>query len=127
MIDKMRKIIDGTRGRSAWVRGVKAYAVELVDALEEGVAGGYDDITSIAGLRRAMLNGAASWQQYSEGGSALVYNEDIARRLCTPSELRRTRGGERDPNPHEDWIKCQARALHQAAALVESAWRQAQL
>lgn len=71
-------------------------------------------------LRRWMLNGAADWSQYSEGGCALIYNGDIARRLCTPSELRKTDNGRKDPNARESWIDCQSRALYQAARLIES-------
>ena len=123
-LEEMKGIIRLAPDFSAWRRGVKTYAMELVDALEEGVKGGYADITSLSGLRRALLNGARDWQQYSEGGCSLIYNEDIAKRLCTKSEYEQTRGGERDPSPREDWIQCQARALRQAAALVETAWRQ---
>ena len=68
-----------------------------------------------------MLNGAASWAQYSDGGCALIYNGDIARRLCTASELKRTRDGQRNPNANETWIDVQARALSQAARLAEDA------
>ena len=107
-------------GRSAWSRAVHAYAVELVEGLESSA-----DLSNETLLRKALLNGAGDWQQYSEGGCALVYDADIAERLCSPSELKRVRGGERQPNSRETWLDCQARALGQAANLVRRAYRKA--
>ena len=100
-------------GRSAWSRAVHAYAVELVESLDAD-----SDLSNETLLRKALLNGADDWQQYSEGGCALVYNADIAERLCSLSELKRCKGGERNPNSRENWIECQTRALTQAANLV---------
>ena len=105
-------------GRSAWSRAVHTYAVELVESLAES-----DDLSNETLLRKALLNGADNWQQYSEGGCALVYNADIAERVCSASELKRCKGGERNPNSRENWIECQARALGQAANLVSLAYR----
>jgi hypothetical protein len=105
-------------GRSAWSRGVKAYAVELVESLEDGA-----DLSNEVMLAKALLNGAQSWRQYSEGGCALIYDADIAERVCSPSELKRCKGGERQPNSRETWIDCQARALWQAHRLIVREWR----
>ena len=107
-------------GRSAWARGVHAYAVELVEGLNDGA-----DLSNERLLSKALLNGASDWQQYSEGGCALIYDADIAERLCSPSELKRCKGGERKPNARENWLDCQARALAQAAALVRRAYLKA--
>ena len=70
-----------------------------------------------------MLNGAQDWEQYSWGGSALIYDGDIAERLCCPSELKKTRNGERRPNSREEWLDVQARALYQASSRVVNAYR----
>lgn len=116
-----RQHIEEEKARSAWDRGLKVYAMELLEELEENVTGGYvapDALTDWRTLRGAMLNGAESWERYSWGGCSLVYDADIAERLCTPSELKRTRGGERRPNSQEDWLDVQARALRQAAWCV---------
>ena len=110
-------------GRSAWSRGVKAYAVELVEGLEPANAD--FDLSNERLLEKAILNGADNWRQYSEGGCALIYDADIAERLCSPSELKRCKGGERQPNARETWIECQARALSQASAIVRRAYRTA--
>lgn len=57
--------------------------------------------------------------EYSDGGLSLICDADIAQRLCTPSGLKKTKNGERDPNKYETWIQCQARALSQAWRLIE--------
>lgn len=114
-IEEIRKELETRNGRSAWDKGVNAYALELLDNLEE-----YRDYNKAdhhvhpLELKTELLNGAQDWSDYSLGGSALIYNSDIAERLCTPSELKRTRNGERKPNSREEWIDVQARALAQA-------------
>ena len=106
-------------GRSAWARGVKEYALELVESLNDDA-----DLSNETLLQKALFNGASSWQQYSEGGCSLIYNADIAERLCSPSELKRCKGGERAPSGRETWLDCQSRALWQAHKVVEKAWRE---
>ena len=117
----VEKAISESKTRSAWDRGVKAYAEELVEELREAVEGGYVDESDLSNRRlfeRAMLNGADDWKQYSEGGCSLCYDGQIAERLCAPWELRKTDNGRKDPNPRESWIDVQSRALYQAAQLV---------
>ena len=115
MINKqdLIKKIEAQKARSAWARGVKAYALELLEGLEAEEVGG-----PLSMLESDLLNGADNWKDYSWGGCSLIYNEDIALRLCTPSELKITRNGERKPNKNEDWLDCQARALYQAVRLI---------
>jgi hypothetical protein len=105
------EIITATPARSAWRKGVKAYALEMLESAEDGFA------------PVALLNGAESWRAYSYGGCSLVYNADIAERLCSPSEYRKTKEGERAPNSKEAWLDVQARACGQAATLIASAAR----
>jgi hypothetical protein len=110
--------------RSAWSRGVTIYAAELLDGLKEAVDGGWfdaDDLRAPRLVARELLNGAGDWKQYSWGGSSLIYDRQIAERLCNKSELKQTRNGEREPNNREQWLDVQARALYQAAELVKSA------
>lgn len=104
-----------TTERSAWARGVAKYALDLLDTVEQWESDSELKIPSNrSDLKKIVLNGADTWHSYSWGGSSLIYNEDIAERLCTPSELKRTRNGERNPNGRETWLDCQARALCQA-------------
>lgn len=120
-VNKIREAIEAKPARSAWRRGVKLYAYDLLDSLDEAVNGGYfdaDDIASPNLVSRAMLNGADGWGQYSWNGCALCYDGDIAIRLCTPSELKRTDNGTKRPNASEHWLDVQARALYQAAEAI---------
>lgn len=108
LLNKLRERTD----RSAWDKGVTVYAIELVKDLEVA-----DDAELIKGeniSKTILLNSASDWSAYSWGGSSLIYDCDIAERLCTPSELKKTRNGERRPNANEEWLDTQARALHQA-------------
>lgn len=115
IINAASAVIENKPARSAWARGVKAYALELLDNLAELTA---DKLADPAAVRAALLNGAEGWQEYSDGGCSLIYDPDIAARVCTPSGLKRTRNGERYPNSREIWLDVQARALSQAARLV---------
>lgn len=120
-IEKLYQSIKSEKQRSAWNKGVTQYALELVEQLGEQINGGYFeelDLTESKKVRAALLNGAADWSQYSWGGCSLIYNGDIAERLCNPSELKKTRNGERRPNSREEWLDTQARALFQAANRV---------
>lgn len=120
-IEKLYQSIESEKQRSAWDKGVTKYALELVKQLGEQINGGYFeelDLTEPKKVRAALLNGAANWSQYSWGGCSLIYDSDIAERLCNPSELKKTRNGERRPNSREEWLDTQARALFQAANRV---------
>ena len=108
-------------GRSAWSRGVKAYAVELVESLEDDA-----DLCNDRMLAKELLNGADNWAHYSEGGAALCYDADIAERLCPPSALKRYKWGMRAPNSRENWLEVQARALWQAHRLIVWHWEHLQ-
>lgn len=122
-LDRVAAELKAQKGRSAWDRGVNAYALELLEELGERVA--YEGRNPEPGkeCREWMLNGAQDWNQYSWGGSSLIYNGDIAERLCTPSELKKTRNGERRPNSREEWLDTQARALNQACNRVARLYR----
>ncbi len=102
--------------RSAWDRGVTVYACELLGDVVKNVERGYCAVPQTRGdFERAALNGAETWREYSYGACALFYDCDIAERLCTPSELKKKRGGELNPNSRETWLDVQARALSRAA------------
>ena len=122
-LDKVAAELEAHKDRSAWGRGVNAYALELVEELRERAA--YEGRNPEPGkeCREWMLNGAHDWNQYSWGGSSLIYDGDIAERLCTPSELKKTRHGERRPNSREEWLDTQARALYQACNRVARVYR----
>ena len=99
------------KDRSAWDKGVTRYAIDMVEAAEETL--------TRENCLKVLLNGAADWSQYSHGGCALIYDAEIAEHLCSPSELKKTRNGERQPNIRETWLDVQARALSQAATRIK--------
>ncbi len=118
ILRKAADIIEARKDRSAWDKGVNAYALDLLDNLADLTP---DDLADPEAVRRALLNGADTWERYSYGGCALIYDCDIAERLCTPSELKRCRGGEWNLSSRENWLDVQARALRRAGFRVEAA------
>ena len=121
--ERMTKELEVRKDRSAWDKGVTMYALELVEELRERAE--YEGRNPEPGkeCREWMLNGAQDWNQYSWGGCSLIYDGDIAERLCCPSELKKTHNGERRPNSREEWLDTQARALYQAANRVSRLYR----
>ena len=82
--DIMKELLSmSENGRSAWQRGVAVYATMLLEDFEG------DEFVGSPADRKALLNGAANWKQYSDGGCALIYDSDIAETLCSPSELKK--------------------------------------
>jgi hypothetical protein len=118
LLSMMKKELEKQDMKSAWSRGVSRYAGELMDELGETIEYNTDAFCNRNLLEKAMLNGADSWSQYSYGGCSLVYDGDIAERLCAPSEFKKKRGGELPPNAREQWLDVQARALNQACNRV---------
>lgn len=100
-VNQIRTRLNSLRARSCWDRGVNGFALDLLDSYEEI-------------CEKTLLNGATNWDSYCYGGLALIYDEDIAKALCTPSELKRTNSGRNDPNLRETWMDVQARAYFQA-------------
>ena len=125
-IKSMIEKLDNTKARSAWKFGVKWYALDIVESIDNETE--FDEITTAMKsngnaakrLEKFLLNGACDWSEYSNGGCSLIYNKDIAKRLCTPSELKRTNNGKRNPNKNETWLDVQTRAWWQAFQLIKN-------
>lgn len=113
VIDIIKVIESLPSERSAWRRGVREYAMDLLENLP------LSRLLTPENCRDVLLNGAVSWKEWAYGGWGLVYDCAIAERLCTPSELRKKRGGELEPNSHESWLDVEARAVSQAAAAIK--------
>jgi hypothetical protein len=112
-INELREAIENKKARSYWDEGVKSYALELIEEMD-----GDKEFYGSPADKKELLNGAQDWHQYSWGGCSSIYNFDIAVRVCTPTELKKTKDGERRPNRNEEWLDVQARALFQAANLI---------
>ena len=115
----IKQKLETRKDRSAWDKGVAIYALELLDEIKESIDYNGKEPETLEELKRIVLNGAENWDEYSWGGCSLIYNADIAERLCTPSELKKTRNGERRPNSREEWLDVQARALRQAYSRIK--------
>lgn len=113
VIDIIKVIESLPSERSAWRRGVREYAMDLLENLP------LSRLLTPENCRDVLLNGAVSWKEWAYGGCGLVYDCAIAERLCTPSELRKKRGGELEPSSHESWLDVEARAVSQAAAAIK--------
>lgn len=113
LLNKLEKLTH----RSAWGRAVVYDAVNLLENATEELPNTWEE------LKKLLLNGAADWSAYSYGGCALIYDEDIARHYCTPSELRKVTHKDgtisERANAGEIWLDVQARALTQAARLIK--------
>lgn len=110
---RLESELNGKRS-SAWDRAVNLYATEILESVfdrakfENRLPDGVSEFTTWA------LNGAKTWTQYSYAGNSLIYDQDIAERVCTPSAYKRFNCGRRNPNKRETWLDVQARALNRA-------------
>ncbi len=112
--------IDALKPRSVWDKGVRDIAYTMVEDLHNGGVGftEFDD----KAIEKWLLNGAENWKEYSYGGNMYIYDEDIAKALCTPSELKRCThkdGSLYNPNGMY-WLNVQASACRQAFLLIKS-------
>lgn len=129
--------------RSKWERAVMEDAEEMlleaIDNLRDNPEEAPRDLTELtAELLNVSTNTLKYWggddghngirniyqcaHESSWGGSHLCYDCDIARHYCTPSELRRTRDGQRRPNARDEWLDVQARAIYQALGKIHHLW-----
>lgn len=119
--------VEKAKTRSAWSRGVKAYALDILASFEEWRGWNEENGESVPELdERTALNGASDWSAWAYGGCGLVYNAYIAERLCTPSELRKLQyktGAMKQPAPCTNWIDIEARAARQAWRMIAEAVR----
>lgn len=103
--------------RSAWSKGVKAYALEMLESFEEWRRFNEANGESVPELdERTALNGADNWRHWAEGASGLAESYAILCRLCPPSEVKK---GVRNI----DWLEVEARAARQAWRMIAEAVR----
>ena len=130
--------------RSHWERAVIEDAIsmtaEAIDNLQDSPEEAPRNLTELtAQLLNVSISTLKSWggddghngirsiyqcaHESSWGGSHLCYDYDIAHHYCTPSELKRTKDGERRPNAREEWLDVQARAIYQALEKIRGLWK----
>lgn len=121
-ITKTIEKLEGLKFRSTWQKAVQEDASWLLEEImdrHDNVVNDTMTFKSMEGFENVLRMGADTWKDFSEGGGALIYNEDIAKHYCTASELKKTHNGERKPNSRESWLDVQARAFWQAALMVK--------
>lgn len=103
--------------RSAWNKGVKAYALDILANFEEWRKWNEENGESVPELdERTALNGADNWRHWAEGASGLAESYAILCRLCPPSEVKKGVRG-------IDWLDIEARAARQAWQMIAKAVR----
>ena len=121
--NELRKLVEEIPNTSAWKRGVKEYAYELLDNLEEK-AQSYERLPkNEKELESWLLKGARNWEDYSWRGYSLIYDSQIAERLCTPSELKKKEGGKLAPSRYKTWFDEQSEALCHAYLRIKDKFR----
>jgi len=104
--------IESMSFRSKWDKGVKRYALELIEnAVDNMDALTWDDIKE-----GKIWNGADGVKSFSYGGDRLIWDGDIANRLLTASELKKWNAGKWNG---PEMIVLQTRALVQAWRLIK--------
>ena len=120
-VNEIRARLEAVKTRSCWDRGVKCFALNLLRSYIDICEYCDNNGRPIPELNEeTLLNGADDWNAYCYGGGALIYDGDIAKNLCTPSELKRTDNGNKAPNDREGWQDVQARAYFQAYRMLMS-------
>lgn len=102
--------------RSAWDKGVYDYAFNILEPLG-------DELENVKA--DTLMNGANTWKDYSYGGCALICDDDIAKRMCTPSEYKKylNAGPNSKLSDSDYWLgNVQTRALFQAMAKIRRAY-----
>lgn len=116
--------VEKAKERSAWSKGVKEYALEMLGQFEEWREFNESEGAPAPELdERTALNGAQDWSAWSYGGCGLCYDCYIAERLCTPSELRRVAGGAKAPGIGVTWCDIEAIAARHAWSMILHAIR----
>ncbi len=119
ILTKIRQAITANT-RPGWKMGVRKYAIELLTKFK-------DNTPPLPFNEKSFLNGSTNWREYSEDGNSLIYNEDIAQRVCTPKQLKLSDNGKKEPSRDVTWIDVQGNALYQAFQLIKDYYSKEQI
>ena len=118
-VNDIRARLEALKPRSCWDRGVKGFALDLLESYENICEYCENNGQPVPELNEeTLLNGAGDWNAYCYGGCALIYDVDIAEALCTPSMLKKKDGGRLAPNAQHTWMDLQQAAYKQAYRLL---------
>ena len=110
---EIRNLLIQDKPRSAWARGVNNIAMNIVcEILEEYDGNDAPHFNRVDDFSKHFYG--VSLREAVDGGCFLIYDCDIAENFCTPSELKRIKNGERNPNSRETWLDVMYRGAYQA-------------
>ena len=110
---KIHTLLIKEKPRSAWSRGVNNIAMNIVaEILENADGNDAPHFNRVDDFSKHFYN--VSLREAVDGGCFLIYDYDIAENFCTPSELKRVKNGERNPNSRESWLDVMYRGAYQA-------------
>lgn len=120
-ITTIKTQIENESCRSHWKQAVRDYALEMIAQCDKKNITSYKELLNHVDAAR--MSDYALAKALSEGGCFEISNADIAKRLCTPSQLKRymRKDGTVRDLTHETWIDAQTRAVYQAILLLEHA------
>ena len=124
-IEQLIEEVRADKPRGQFAKGVKAYALEMLEreyidhAADVSTLTAGDLLNHVGGknCKIGLFFSAPVYELCKEcswGGTFFIYNEDIAEALATPSAIKRlTRkdGTLAKPNAREKWLDTQARAV----------------
>lgn len=126
-LSDMRAYISKTeQKRGQWNKTMAYYADFLLDRYIDICKWRADQNEAIPDLSLDVVwDGALGWHQYSCGGSALVYDSDIAKAVFTPAQFAKWEQGRKVTA--EPLLDIQARALVAGWMVLKSAQRYADM
>lgn len=101
------------KSRSYWAEKAKDYAYSLLENFEDD-----RNFDSVSKFKKALLNGAKDWEQYSYWGNSLCYNVQIAKAVLPPKKFEQYYN-DKLFIPSDKLMTLQIRALKQAWQLIE--------
>lgn len=110
-LNLLRARIESLAPREQYFKAVRLYALELIDNTLEAYSENGDELLTLA----ILLNGAHNWMEYSFGGCALSYTDDIIDRIV-PISMRAAARAENKASIKA--LTAQALALEDAARLI---------
>lgn len=121
-ISKIKTWVESSSCKSHWERAVRDYALEMISQCDKKDITSYKQIPNHCDAKN--MTDYALAKALSEGGCFEIYEADIAKRLCTPSQLKKVvhKDGTVRDLPCETWIDVQTRAIYQAILLLSAAY-----
>lgn len=120
-ITKIKTWIENESYRTHWKQAVRDYALEMISTCDKKNITSYKELLNHVDAAR--MSDYAIAKDLSEGGCFEICDAAIAKRLCTPSQLKRymRKDGTVRDLPDASWIDVQTHAIYQAIFLLKSA------